>query len=159
MGRSIAVALAMMCVVIAGRLADARRALPPPLPANHNEPPPDRFTALGHHWVEQEGAWSGTWVREVGTPNFRATWTMGTSREAARLRIRFEQNDVVVVERSQEVGKPAGSQYTGTCTYRGKLDRARNRVEGTYSCTWGGTNLPWSAAIDPKPQSGSQIAK
>jgi hypothetical protein len=81
------------------------------------------------------------------------------SSEAAFLRIRFEPNDVVVVERAQAIGNILGSQNTGTCTYRGKLDRARRRVEGKYSCTWGGTDLPWSAVIDPKAPGRAQIAK
>jgi hypothetical protein len=131
------VALALVACVASCGEAEARRA-----PPQH-----DAYAHLGHYWDETEGAWRGTWVRNPGRAWFDAVWwSQQHGRETATLRIRFEQQDVVVVERTQR----HDSKTRGTCTYRGTLDRTRNRVAGRYSCTFGGTDLPWSAVIDPK---------
>jgi hypothetical protein len=107
--------------------------------------PSDPHAALGSRWNEVEGVWRGTWVRRPGTDTFDATWhCQEHGNEAATLRIRFEQQGAVVVERTQ---RSQGSTVSGTCMYRGTLDRSGTQVTGRYSCSFGGDDLPWSATI------------
>ena len=127
--------LALLLLVLAVGVASARP-----------RPMVDRYSDLGVRWVETEGAWNGTWIRRAGTNVFNATWEMNNAREAAVLRVSIDGKNVFV-ERTQRVGSPKGSNYDGTCRYKGKLDG--DRVKGQYNCSWDGPDywLPWSARI------------
>ena len=95
---------------------------------------------LGDVWEMREiSDWSAVWIRRGYSRLFDGYWTNPNGeRVRAVLEITSRGNAVTVLRRH-----PAGKY----CRYDGRVLPDRVRVEGSYTCSWERTPMPWRAQI------------